>query len=107
MTNEELDVLQGIALAAMPVEDKTAMSDPLGNLCAFHDAATPAVILELINQLKTCHKLIDVLTKAAKQTEMIAVTRSYFDTKAYIDLCKDIPKLRKEAGLNEGGLDND
>ena len=73
---------------------------------AFIAVANPATILVLINQLRACHKLIKIMSEAARRTESIAFAHSYFDKDAYSELCKDIPKLRKEAGLEEDA-DND
>ena len=62
MTDEELEAIEGAALNALPVKDKTAMCDSLGNLCIFHDIASPEAILKLITDLKQARKERDWLS---------------------------------------------
>lgn len=73
----------------------------------FLELTNPATVLELLAELRACHELIEVITKAATMTESMSLTRSHFDHAAYAEVCRNIPELRKKAGLPLIGDGND
>ena len=82
-----------------------ARDEPLNKKnAAYIAAANPEAVQTLISRLRACYALIGVLTKAAMKAENIAFTQSCFNREAYASICKDIPALRKKAGLPPFGM---
>ena len=67
---------------------------------AYAKIATPEIILDLIKQFRTACEMIKLLTTAAGMTEEIAITRCYFNTEKYENICKKIDSLRDEICLS-------
>lgn len=128
MIDAELDALEAVAKAATPGpwtwNGSLSVDANDFDLCSCVDwrspinrngmanaryiaAANPAVVIDLISQIRACHELIEVLTKAGMMAESVAFTRSCFNHSAYAEICRNIPELRQKAGLPPIGGRND